>query len=652
MTNKIIKPITFDNFRKYHFITFSKNKYDFIQNFDRIMTCEDCLNKIKTICIKILNGQGNKINLLQFNNLMFMMMNKYPDVVTSAIFEVFYDETRIFAECIEDNLNNNTFTIDIFITQYKKFYIKTERLIRMLWCYENKIIREPNNIKYSQINLMRSFLFYYNVIDRLYDYNNEKHYLYDILFSYVILDKNITIDTILPIFKMKQYYDRLSCIPMDNREGLFNIINEDNFMTKLSSNQEFVKKIILYLNDKIILMSKIRKSENKGNNFEREMIDLNNLVKFISDFKEKAMIFFYYQKFLENRLLNDETNLSLEKELIKNFKIPEDNKFIQEMMYKIEDIEESKKYKQHYVNLKVQVQSEKNKHVDINKLNRNIINMKILRFYAWEDSKYTTFNNDTNKYTDLEYYNIPEEMIPYIDIFNAYYKKCYPHRTLKWNFDLGIAIIRMKFGDREYQFRVTTPQLFLLLQFNKKEKISALELAQNMGIPLSKLGHILNSLLKAKLLIRDIGPSNDPNMKISIDENFYNPNDKLSLVNLMIKQTPTINDDKEAIERFAIGRENILQAKIVKVLKQKKMLTHNELIELVKTNIPFEITDTLFKTAIEACIKQLYITITNNNGQLQYKYNEIVSDEQNNIKVENSDDDSDDSDNDDDDDDE
>lgn len=612
MSVKTISPAILDPFGICSFTTISKNKTDFI---DDLSCLSDKMEYFYNVCHKILYNDTDNINLIEFNNQLFFLMNKQPEAVNNLIFNIINSETIKFAEQFASELNKDNFSIMNFITKHKEFLILTTKLSKVFWYYEENIHRDKQNSKkYPQITLMRSYLFYHNVVNVKYDYKGEKLYLYDIL-DRLIINRQINLELIIPLFKMKQFYDRFSFIPKYNREKLFNLQLNNSFLVNLGSNQDFVKSIVSLINEKIIKLSKEYN--------ESEVQTLSDIVKFISTVKERIMFYAYYQKMLENRLLSDNVNINLEKKLLSNFKTPDDNKVIQEMMYQIDDIIASEKDKQIYVTLKVSVKQDKYKDIpdfSIEKLRREIINMKILRYYAWNDSKISYTNDSSDNITNNHSFDVPFELQPYIDIFNAYYKQAYGGRSMKWNFNVGTAVIKIKINNREYQLKVTTPQLFVLMQFNENTKITAIKLAENLGTSLSKLSPILNSLLKSKILVRDPGPANNPNMNIYIDDNFYSTNTKLSLVSLVVKNTPTKVEEKQIEEKFTIGRENIMLAKIVRVMKFKKEVIKEDLFKLVSDDLPFTATEEMFKSAVNSAIKQEYIRDDTN----KYIYIDVV----------------------------
>ena len=139
----------------------------------------------------------------------------------------------------------------------------------------------------------------------------------------------------------------------------------------------------------------------------------------------------------------------------------------------VEDIKNSITEKELYTQLTVKVTSEKYKGINEKDIDRNIVNLRLLRYFAW-DNIFTECNNYE--------YILPIEILPYIDIYNKYFKIRYPDRTFKWVFDYGHATIRSVFCSVEYK---NTFSLAILDNWKKRkvEKLYALSPLKNKIIP-------------------------------------------------------------------------------------------------------------------------------------------------------------------------
>ncbi len=552
---------------------------------------EDVYITFKNFCQAIL--KNSDYNILAFHNMVFHLTNKNINKVSSVIVEVFNEYTNEIKCELEKNL-----TLQTFVKLYNRYLLSTATLMKHLSYFTSKVTIN-NNGSYEMI--LKQYMFYKNIINTVY--TNENKYIYEILRKKVeeadMTDMD-TVNIIKQLFRMYSFYNHFSNTPIKNKEQLFNSQIDKLFLTSLGSNQEFVKTIVYYLHNTI-------KTTNVSD--KKNISNISNLINLISEnFSEREMFNMYYEKLLEMRLIANEFNAELEFELINSFSRPKDNKIIQNMIHKIEDIQKSLA-DETILHTKIDLtvtpdSSKKYKGVDLTKLNLKTLLPRVFRNYAWSYSR--TDDNDGM--------TVPYDVAPYIDVFNQYYKMKYPHRNLEWNFNHGTAVIKIKLGEKHYFLQLNTPQMFLLLQFNHQEKISALDLATNIGLPMSKLGKILTTFLKTKILCRESGKAaNDPSMLIYLNHNFSHSSDKISLVNLV--NQPKVNDS-EIQDRFAIGRENLLQAAVVRQLKKHKTIAKTELLKNTQECLPFSVNDQQFHTCLMTCVNEGYMT--SNNDQLSF----------------------------------
>jgi hypothetical protein len=575
---------------------FYNNDTTFIGNFGKQMINYDTL---KLMCKTIMDGNYDTINYYKFNNIVFNAMNGNPDETNKIIFDVLMNVTENIRNNIKSAIEQNNFTITYFLNNYNKYYSHSEKLNSLLFYYTQATTRFQDKKKYSQVRLYRSYIFYANVINKKYTYDKENIYLYNIFNKY-LEQESVNIDQILMLSNIHRFYDKFSYFAKDSRKELFNLEVNNKFLTTMGSNNEFIKNIVECLHKNITSLPKYDKLTQ---NFEHKKVSrmITSLMDMTTYFREKDMFNLMYGKYLEYRLLtlstyinskNEISNIELEKNIISMFKIPEDNKIIQKMYHQIQDIVESKSLCKAYSIMNVKIDSEKYTSVGITpkNINKSIINFIVLRHYTWEISTMRS-----------EKFCVPVRLAVYIDIFNAMYNIKHPNRKLKWNFELGTAIIQIKINGKEYQFLVASPQLFLLDLFNDSEIISAKEMQEKLRISLDTLGNILNSLICARIIIRISGFSNDdPNVQFILNKNFSCPDSKINLAVLLDKkENPEIIKDEEIKEKFAHGREHITGCRIVKIMKVKKSMNYGDLYEETSKELPFKLTDDIFRQGLE-----------------------------------------------------
>jgi hypothetical protein len=615
-----------DAFGRSQFCSMSANR-TFIGKTVSNMVNNDNTEKLFTeICRDILNNNEDNINIYVFNNVVYNLTNTDPEKVNGILFSILTEQVKLFSEWLQSSLKENTFGLDQFIRKYQRFYCVTQKLNNSLWYVNEKTARiGVNGKKYSNYNLMRSYLFYTCVINNKYEYGDEVLYLYDI-FSKCLENSKTSLGDVLPLFKMFSYYKGLSYVPKENRDKLFNLDLNNMFLTSMGSNQEFVKSIVAYIFKSV--------KDMKGDYLDSGVYNINKLSH---QFKERDIYNLYFIKYMENFLISPNTTLeqldALNK-LVKDFVKPTDNQIIQELLYKLEDTKESMEYNEVYKTLRVNTNSDKYKkmNIDANSLDKGVFSPLVIRYYAWNNAK-------TLDYDEFNLSNSHNFLEVYVSIYESLYSKMNPNRELHWNLNVGVGVVEIELGKKKYQFQVTTPQMLVLCKFNDNNKFTASELANELGISLRKLGPILNSFLTVKVLTRSNKPADDENMYIYLNEDFYSDNDKCTLVPLMIQQNykldannvgGEVNDsvDDEVKDLFAVGRVNILQAKIVRVLKYNKTLTYNDLFTTVKDGLPFDPSDDMFDECLDIVIKQHYVDGESPiNKESMYSYHEVVINE-------------------------
>lgn len=396
----------------------------------------------------------------------------------------------------------------------------------------------------------------------------------------------------------------MSYIIKKNKETMFNQDINKLFLVTLGSNTDFIKLLTGYIHNSILEIVKSNDYNNKAKD------SINNIIELVTNhFIEKDMFNLYYEKLLEQRLLNNKYNIELEKQFIMKFNNNNnDNKVIHRMIYKLEDMEVAERDKVYYDNLKFSVESNKFK----GKINEKELNIQKIKFNLLRNNAWTSTSDNTS------FIEIPFDMQPYTDMYLAYCSKKYPHRHIQYNFEYGVGVLKFNLNDNQYFIQLTIPQMFLLLQFNDTDKIKAHEIATNMGIPLSKLGPVLSSLLKSQLLVREPGKNpNDKDMFIFLNRNFKYNGSHFSLVQLMNNPKKEQSNQKQIDEQIAhqvkIEKETIVRATVVRTMKKEKTLGKEALMKKVSELCKFNITEECFSNVFTSCIDENYIKNTDEN---------------------------------------
>ncbi len=457
---------------------------------------------------------------------------------------------------------------------------------------------------------MADYAFYKNVIEQKYTHNDKEKQLHEI-FSDIMNKNSTTIDKIMPIFQMFKYYERLSYAAGDKREELFNIENQQEFLVGLGSNVGFVKSLIKHIDDGLVQILDCPEEQKAA-----KIKSIKDVIRMGTQFNERDMFILYYMKSLENRLFKVVADLELEKDAISLFKVnKEDNRNIQRMFDMVKDIDDCRHHKKFVERLEVKVKkSTQEKYAEVgldpSTFDKSKVTVFPLRHGVWD----LTLTDDVGNY------KVPLELQPYLDIFNAYYTMRHPHMNVSYDFNKGRAIVSVILSGTEYKIEVTTPQLFMLKQFNAMELISARDLAKNLGMTLKQLTPVLNSLIKSGLVDREKGEKDNPDLKFFLNKKFKRPQTEFSIISFMPSNAPQVDDEIE--DKFAHKRVDILKCLMVNILKNSDKLTAQQLIqECMKKLSIFKVTTVLFKSALTTAIKEEYvIQQSDDDGTKYYKF--------------------------------
>jgi len=170
---------------------------------------------------------------------------------------------------------------------------------------------------------------------------------------------------------------------------------------------------------------------------------------------------------------------------------------------------------------------------------------------------------------------------------------------------------------------VSTYQMVILLRFNHQEKITFEKLIAETQIPEKDATKALLSLSSGKQLIlsrKGKGNEIDKDDEFSVNDNFTS---KLTRIKIMQISGGRVEpaEQKDVRSKIDDDRKHEIEAAIVRVLKSRKKIMHNELIAEVTTQLKhrFMPDPTLIKKRIESLIERDYLDRDKNN-QKQYNY--------------------------------
>ncbi|XP_059648855.1 cullin-3A [Cornus florida] len=178
--------------------------------------------------------------------------------------------------------------------------------------------------------------------------------------------------------------------------------------------------------------------------------------------------------------------------------------------------------------------------------------------------------------------NLPAEMSALCEKFRSYYLGTHTGRRLSWQTNMGTADIKATFGKgQKHELNVSTYQMCVLMLFNNADRLSYKEIEQATEIPSSDLKRCLQSLacVKGKNVLRK-----DPMSKEIGEEDAFFVNDKFTSkfykvkIGTVVAQKETEPEKQETRQRVEEDRKPQIEAAIVRIMKSRRVLDHNNII--------------------------------------------------------------------------
>jgi cullin 2 len=240
--------------------------------------------------------------------------------------------------------------------------------------------------------------------------------------------------------------------------------------------------------------------------------------------------------------------------------------------------------------------------------------------------------------SNLPTFSLPQELEKSVRIFEAFYNKSYSGRKLTWMYNYCHADVRPRYLKRSYSINMSTFQMSILLGFNSSASLSIKDLQQTTQLPEKELIKQVQSLLESKLLIiqenklkEETTPNEvssleststanslpltrsdeiNENTIITLNLEYSNKRTKFKILSAVQKETPQETEMTQA--SVDEDRKLYLQATIVRIMKSRKNLNHNSLIQEVinQSKQRFNPAINLIKKCIELLIDKQYIERT------------------------------------------
>lgn len=181
---------------------------------------------------------------------------------------------------------------------------------------------------------------------------------------------------------------------------------------------------------------------------------------------------------------------------------------------------------------------------------------------------------------------VPPDVAEKIDQFDAYYKNKHTGRKLLWKHNLAHCVLKATFPKGPKELLVSSLQAAVLVLFNQAPDgiLSYEQISTATNLTGGELDRTLQSLACAKVRPLAKSPKGKEVNKtdtFQINKMFADPKYRIKINQIQLKETKAEN--KETHERVAADRQFETQAAIVRIMKSRKTMTHQQLVsEVIK----------------------------------------------------------------------
>ena len=218
---------------------------------------------------------------------------------------------------------------------------------------------------------------------------------------------------------------------------------------------------------------------------------------------------------------------------------------------------------------------------------------------------------------------LPKEVLRLQELFSQFYLNKHSGRKLLWQNALATCVLKATLQRGRKEFAVSGYQASVLLLFNEAETLSLEQLGAMSRLPERELRQTLASLSlgdqpASRVLLKD-----PRNKKIAdgdvfrVDANYRSPLFRVKINAVQLRDTK--EDEKKVLGKVFEDRQYAVDALIVRIMKSRKTLTHNQLMADVFTQIAFPVKPADIKKRIATLIEREYMERDKDNAAV-YNY--------------------------------
>lgn len=300
--------------------------------------------------------------------------------------------------------------------------------------------------------------------------------------------------------------------------------------------------------------SLLKKSKTTESEIDSKITKSITIFKYIED---KDVYQKFYSRMLAKRLIHDQSqSMDAEEMMINKLKQACGYEFTNKLHRMFTDISVSSDLNQKFNHFLKQ----QNKEIGIN------VSIKILQAGAWPLGP----TQQTQGFT------VPQEFEKPVRLFEKFYHVNFSGRKLTWLHHLCHGELKIALSNKNYIVTMQTYQMAILLLFESADCIFLKEIQESLQLNYEMLQKHVSSLMESKLLMCDEEVIGE-NSRVVLNKEYSNKRTKFKITAALQKDTP--QEIETTINSVDEDRKMYLQATIVRIMKSRKVLKHNALIQ-------------------------------------------------------------------------
>lgn len=342
--------------------------------------------------------------------------------------------------------------------------------------------------------------------------------------------------------------------------------------------------------------SLLRKSKTTESEIDTKLTNSITIFKYIED---KDVFQKFYSRMLAKRLIHEQSqSMEAEEAMINRLKQACGYEFTNKLHRMFTDI-----------SLSADLNNKFNSHLKDENIEIGInLSIKVLQAGAWP----------LGPTQAAIPFAVPQEFEKSIRMFENFYHTSFSGRKLAWLHHLCHGELKMSYLKKSYIVTMQTYQMAMLLLFESCDSLTCKEIQETLQLNDETFQKHMQSLIESKLLTSST-ENFERDTEIRLNFDYSNKRTKFKISAALQRETPQeVEHTMNAVDE---DRKLYLQAAIVRIMKSRKILRHNALIQeiLSQSKVSFTPSISMIKKCIESLIDKQYIERTPNSGD-EYSY--------------------------------